>query len=853
VAAVAAGVTVMVAPAQAHSYVPDHAIATDNLNRTTTNGWGTAQLGGKYSYSLPQYFSSNGSAGIAEPPRPGTAVTASLRSVSSLDTIARTSIVLPQLPTTGNGIYAGLQLRSTAGSYYQAQSRLASTGALSVSLVRINGQTGAQSALANEVVAITGLTAGTKINLEFEAVGRDPVVLSARAWRSDSKTPAWQDAVSDTSAERIQQAGAIGMWSYISRGTSTARVIFDDVAAYALKTTTDTAPNPVATPSTTPTAPPTPTPTPTPTPMPTETAPPSDPGSGTGTGSVDPVVGVDTAGARGTVGAAPIGSTAYPVPSNAVFVAIDGKPDATGAKTSPFAAIQPAIDFAPSGSTIVVRGGSYHESITIPRGKKITVQAYPKEAVWLDGSRAVSNWANSGNTWVASGWKVVLDSSPTYTRGAADGGGLGWNFVDPAYPMASHPDQVWIDGQALSQVASLGQVTSGTFFIDTASSKLYLGSNPSGHEVRSSDLVNGAIVLGDGSTLRGIGVRRFAPSVPDMGAVVLYAANATVENLEITDNATTGMSTDAAGIHVANVTVARNGMLGAHANYADNLSITNLLSTDNNTEHFNRSPAAGGLKITRSRHVAVSNSAFLRNDGNALWFDESVYDGQVIGNDMVGNTGNALVIELSAAFTVADNVVANNGIAGVLIGDSNRVNVWNNTVTGNNRDINIVQGDRRASNLSTPGHDPRQSLPDPTVTWITGQVTIGNNILANSTGNCILCVEDYSHQQSAEQMGIASNGNVFQRPRTAQPTWVVVWSHGSGNPMVYNKISDYVAGTGQDRKSVAVDSGQVLSGLATPVASVVGLTSTVAQYIPEKVATLLGKNTADRHLGAWTN
>ena len=398
-----------------------------------------------------------------------------------------------------------------------------------------------------------------------------------------------------------------------------------------------------------------------------------------------------------------------------------------------------------------------------------------------------------------------------------DGGGLGWDFLNSDYPWAAHPDQVWIDGNAQSHVGALGQVKAGTFFVDTASSKLYVGSNPSGHEVRSSDLVKAVTVLGEGSTLRGIGVRRFAPSVPDMGAVVVYAANSTIDNLEITDNSTTGLSTDAANIHVTNVMVARNGMLGAHANYADNLVVTNMLSTGNNTEHFNRAPVSGGLKITRSRHVVVSNSAFLRNDGNALWFDESVYDGQVLGNDIVSNTGNALVIEISAAFIVANNVVAKKGIAGILIGDSNKVDVWNNTVTGNNRDLNIVQGDRRASNLSTPGHDPRQSLPDPTMTWITGQVTIGNNILGNSTGNCILCVEDYSHQQSAEQMKITSNGNVFQRPNAIQPTWAVVWSRGAGNPMVYNKISEYVAATGQDRNSISVDSGQVvLTSLATP-------------------------------------
>jgi hypothetical protein len=292
-------------------------------------------------------------------------------------------------------------------------------------------------------------------------------------------------------------------------------------------------------------------------------------------------------------------------------------------------------------------------------------------------------------------------------------------------------------------------------------------------------------------------------------------------------------------------------MLGAHANYADNLTVTKMLSADNNVEHFNRSPVAGGLKITRSRHIRVSGSAFLRNDGNAVWFDESVYDGQVISNDVVGNTGNAIVIEISAAFAVADNVVANNGIAGLLISDSNQVDVWNNTVTGNNRDVNIVQGDRRASNLSTPGHDSRQRLPDPTMTWITGQVTVSNNILANSTGNCILCVEDYSHQQSAGQMQVHSNGNVYQRNSSTSPAWSIVWSRGAGNPAVYSTVAEWAAATGEERKSLVLEGSRALTSQFAPLVTVTTSAPSIAQAIPARIAGLVGKPVRTRALGAW--
>ena len=57
-----------------------------------------------------------------------------------------------------------------------------------------------------------------------------------------------------------------------------------------------------------------------------------------------------------------------------------------------------------------------------------------------------------------------------------------------------------------------------------------------------------------------------------------------------------------------------------------------------------------------------------------------------------------------------------------------------------------------ASNLSTAGHDPRQSLPDPTVTWLTGPVQVIDNVMTGATGNAVLSVQDYTHGKSAAQM-----------------------------------------------------------------------------------------------------
>ena len=125
-----------------------------------------------------------------------------------------------------------------------------------------------------------------------------------------------------------------------------------------------------------------------------------------------------------------------------------------------------AINRASSGATIVLRRGMYHEEVMIPAGKRLTIQRYGEETVWLDGSVPVTDWQRSGDVWYRAGWTAEFNSSPTFSWNAPDNTQPNWRWVDPGYPMAAHPDQVWFDGKAQSQVGSLGQVGPGKFYVD---------------------------------------------------------------------------------------------------------------------------------------------------------------------------------------------------------------------------------------------------------------------------------------------------------------------------------------------------------------------------------------------------
>ncbi len=454
--------------------------------------------------------------------------------------------------------------------------------------------------------------------------------------------------------------------------------------------------------------------------------------------------------------------------------------------------------------TVVVRAGSYHEGFVLPAGKRLTVQNAPSEEVWFDGSRVLTGWRGEGATWFVENWTVRFDHSPTYTRGAPDNTQKGFAFLDPGHPMAAHPDQVFVDGRALRQVGAVSQVISGTFFVDEVAHRLYLGSDPAGHEVRASDLNRGALVKGAGATLRGISFRRFAPSVPDAGAVRIEAGSVALERMAVEDSATIGIAVSGPGATLRQVSSRRSGMLGIGGNRADGLVVEAVDVEDNNTERFNQVPVAGGMKFTKTRGIVVRSSRIADNFGTALWIDESCFDVRVIGSDMLDNHRHGLVLELSAKATVVDNLIRDNGRTGVLVSGTSDVAIWNNTLVGNGSGFLVIQDRRRASDLDIPGHDSRRQLPDPTVTWLTGPVGIMANVVVGKSGAeaPLLSVTDTSGGRSAHDMHVTANANLYHAEVDGEPDPAFAWSMTPGRTSDFATLSDFRQSSGQDANSV---------------------------------------------------
>jgi hypothetical protein len=394
-------------------------------------------------------------------------------------------------------------------------------------------------------------------------------------------------------------------------------------------------------------------------------------------------------------------------------------------------------------------------------------------------------------------------------------------------------------------VASRSEVEPGAFFFDEARNRLVLGTDPRGHTVRASALSRAISIRSAEVTVRGINVTRFAPSVPHMGAVTVTERGTKLENLAITENATTGLHIANSDARISEVTADRNGLAGITATAAHRLVLEHVEARENNVERFNPSPTAGGIKIGRTQRVVVRNSVIDGNYGTGLWFDESSYDIGVFHTRISGNTHHGLSIEVSGLADIVGNLVVDNRANGMKINDSSDVQIWNNTLVGNDRQINIVQD---ARDIDTAGSYRDYSLP---LTWQIRHVAVRNNVMSATTGDTLLAVEDFTGRFSAVELDVTALGNLYHRRGPGQSSWIVVWSRGPGDPYAFKNLGRFRLTSQQELPGRLITGQPILSSDHDLLPRVRDTSARVAQPLPKALAERAGRPQDERRLGAW--
>lgn len=751
--------------------LPAHAVswtdlAKDTFTRTATGSWGSAESGGSWTSTV------DGSASVSVAGGQGlvSGLDSGDRVVSAIPIVATDSHVTSKVtfsgPTSADVFYGWRLRQSTDGkSYYALTYRSNPTGSITLSLSRVINGT---STWISGVKVAPQLQSGTQHTLEAELVG---TAVNARIWQTGSTTPAWQLTASDSSSSALT-SGRFAVDSYVNATSGSVTLKQDDILLQGSGGTAAT-----------------PTPTPTPTPS-----------SGRGTS---------------------LGSQSYSIPAGSVFVdATNGNDNNAGALATPLKTVAKALTKVTAGGTIVLRAGTYHESISIE--KKVTIQNYPNEVAWFDGSKSVTGWTKSGSAWVASGWTASFSNtmggdSTFYNR-----------FLLAAYPMARYPDQVFVNGAQLQQVASASAVSAGEFYVDYATDKLYVGTDPSGKDVRASDLAQAIKVNSSGVTLQGFGVRRYATPYETRGTIGTDFSGGVFRHLVVTDNATIGMALSGADKVIDHVQVERNGMLGIGSNVAHRLKLTNSVVSHNDSEHFKFAPVSGGVKITSATDIVVSNNdVSANNEGMGIWLDAYNKNFTIVNNVATDNGQVQIEVEISSGGIVANNV-ATGGESGINVYDTDNVKVFNNHLGGSTLfGIKLAQ-DARWKTIAKSGF-----------ALLTKNVLVANNVFG-----CGKTFQFYARDGetniSADKMAITIQGNLFsKRVDTSKPT-MVGWGLGDNvNITRYESPAALAAAKGSSWDNGQTSGCEPLADMSAEIAA----NQSVAYPLPSDVASAVGKPT----------
>jgi len=190
-----------------------NAIAQDGFERTTANGWGTADIGGAWTLSggATSFNTTNGLG--QQVAAAGSTKTALLNAVTSTRSDVTVTISADKA-ATGGGIYYSAIGRMVGSTDYEGRVWVKAGGAVQLQLLQ--GSTTLQAA------NITGLTAlaGDQLKVRVQVFGTSPTTIRAKVWAAGGTEPAnWMLSTTDTTAA-LQVAGTTGLRTYIS-GTAT--------------------------------------------------------------------------------------------------------------------------------------------------------------------------------------------------------------------------------------------------------------------------------------------------------------------------------------------------------------------------------------------------------------------------------------------------------------------------------------------------------------------------------------------------------------------------------------------------------------------------------------------------------
>lgn len=190
-------------------------LAGDEFQRTSSSGWGTADVGG--TWSAVSGSSVTGSVGLLSVMSGQTRAT-TLSGTLPSGTDARLSVSIDKV-ANGGGVHVNVGPRKTAAGEYRAKLRFSATGVVNVGVARLVGTT--ETLVANRVLTGYTHTAGATLDVRVRTVSTGgSTTVQVKVWPQGQPEPAdWYVTATD-SEPGLQGTGQFAITTYVS-GTAT--------------------------------------------------------------------------------------------------------------------------------------------------------------------------------------------------------------------------------------------------------------------------------------------------------------------------------------------------------------------------------------------------------------------------------------------------------------------------------------------------------------------------------------------------------------------------------------------------------------------------------------------------------
>ncbi len=335
--------------------------------------------------------------------------------------------------------------------------------------------------------------------------------------------------------------------------------------------------------------------------------------------------------------------------------------------------IQTKVNANPGTTTFVFSAGVYRlQAISPKSGNVFDGQG----AATLNGSKILSGFTKSGNTWV-----VTNQSQHGQVNNGAD--------CQDLFPRCNRPEDLFIDNVPQKHVSNLRLVKPGTWFFDYNAKKIYIGDNPTGHTVETSVTAKAITAEVDNVTVKNLTIEKYATPLQFAAVGSQEGSNWIITGNTIRLNHASGVGISPTS-QITRNKILQNGQEGFAGGGASFLFEANEVG-NNNFAGVNHDWEAGGGKITETTGGVVRGNCVHDNDGPGIWMDERG-DGVTVENNIVwNNSANGIMYEISYNGVIRNNTVADNGSVDtvekgwfwapqILVSSANGVQVYGNTV-----------------------------------------------------------------------------------------------------------------------------------------------------------------------------